>query len=199
MPRVRGIVFDMDGTLVDSRLDYDAIRADLGLPRGVPILEAIAAIADVSTQQQMQDVMHSHEIKGADEAVLFEGVREFLNHVEDIGIFKAVLTRNSRASTQRTLTRLDLQFSQIVTREDAAPKPDPAGVVLIARQWGISPREMIVIGDYLFDLQAGRGAGARSVLFAPQDIPAFSGEADYILRHFHDAASLLERLHESPG
>ena len=53
---------------------------------------------------------------------------------------------------------------------------------------------MIVIGDYLFDLQAGRRAGMRSVLFAPNELPNFVGEADYVLRHFRDAAQLLKDL-----
>ncbi len=197
MARVRGIIFDMDGTLVDSRLDYDAIRSDMGLPMGVPILETVQSMPDGPDRDQMIAVMHSHELKGADDAVLFEGVIEFLRHVHDSGISTAVLTRNSRESTDRTLARLSLSFSHVVTRDDAPIKPSPAGVQLIAERWGMPTRDIVVIGDYVFDLQAGRHAGTRSILFAPDEIPHFAGEADFVLRHFRDAASLLARLHES--
>ncbi len=197
MPAVRGIIFDMDGTLVDSRLDYDAMRREMGLPSGVPILEALAAAPEGPARDQMLSTMRRHELQGADEAVLFEGVVEFLSHVKDRGISAAILTRNSRESTDRTLARLNLSFSPVITREDAPPKPDPAGVRMIAASWGLPAHEVIVIGDYLFDLQAGRGAGMRSILFAPGELPHFVHEADFVLRHFGEAVSLLNVLHES--
>lgn len=196
MPQVRGIIFDMDGTLVDSRLDYDAIRREMGLPAGLPILEALAAIPDGEVREQMLSAMRTHELRGADEAVPFDGVFEFLEHVDERGISTAVLTRNSRECTERTLSRLNFSFSQIVTREDAVPKPDPAGVRIIADRWGMPTHEIVVIGDYLFDLQAGRRAGTRSILFAPDELPHFASEADYVLRHFSEAAALLDVLHE---
>ncbi len=197
MPQVRGIIFDMDGTLVDSRLDFDAMRREMGLPNGVPILEGLDATPDGPLRDQMLTVMRVHELRGADEAVLIEGVMEFLSHVDERGICAAVLTRNSRESTERTLGRLNLSFSQIVTREDAPPKPDPAGVRLIAERWGLPSNEIIVIGDYLFDLQAGRRAGMRSILFAPGECPDFASEADFVLRDFQNAVELLNALHAS--
>ena len=105
-----------------------------------------------------------------------------------------MLTRNSRETTERTLNRWGLSFSQIVTREDAPPKPDPAGVRLIARRWGLPTHQIIVIGDYLFDLQAGRRAGMRSDLFAPNETPPFANEADFILRDYREAVKLLDQL-----
>ncbi len=194
MPQVRGIVFDLDGTLVDSRLDFDAMRRDMGMAAGVPILEALAAIPPGPEYDRMYEIVHRHELQGADLAEPFAGVLDFLQHVNELGIASAILTRNSRESALRTLNRWNLTFSQVIAREDAPPKPDPAGVLLIAERWGMGPDEMIVIGDYLFDLQAGRRAGMRSVLFAPDELPDFVGEADYVLRHFRDAAQLLKDL-----
>ena len=194
MPQVRGIIFDLDGTLVDSRLDFDAMRHEMGLPAGVPILEGLANIPDGQVRDRMLEVLRTHELRGADESVLFEGVLEFLSHVNHVGISTAVLTRNSRETTERTLNRWGLSFSQIVTREDAPPKPDPAGVRLIARRWGLPTHQIIVIGDYLFDLQADRRAGMRSVLFAPNETPTFANEADFILRDFREAVKLLDQL-----
>ena len=194
MPSIRGIIFDMDGTLVDSQLDYDAIRHEMGLPVGVPILEALAAEPDGPARERMQKTMRQHELRGADAAVLFDGVYEFLSHIAELGISAALLTRNSRESTDRTLKRLKLTFSQVITREDAPPKPDPAGVHLIAKHWGVSTHETMIIGDYLYDLQAGKRAGACSVLFAPDSLPHFVDEADFVLRHFRDAIVLLQKV-----
>lgn len=194
MPHVRGIIFDLDGTLVDSRLDFDAMRRDMGLPVGVPILEALASVEAGPARDQMLAVMRDHELRGADEAVFIDGVPEFLNHIQHRGILSAILTRNSRECTDRTLQRLNLNFSQVITREDAPPKPDPAGVRLIAERWGLPAGQIIVIGDYLYDLQAGRRAGMRSVLYAPDERPHYVDEADFVLQHFHAAVELLERM-----
>jgi HAD superfamily hydrolase (TIGR01509 family) len=194
MSHVRGIIFDLDGTLVDSRLDFDAMRRDMGLPVGVPILEALAKIDEGPSRDQMLSIMRDHELRGADEAVLIEGVAEFLSHIHSRSIVTAILTRNSRECTDRTLKRLNLSFSQVITREDAPPKPDPTGVKLIAQRWGLPTGEIIVIGDYLYDLQAGRRGGMRSVLFAPDERPHYADEADFVLQHFHAAAELLERM-----
>ena len=173
MPQVRGIIFDLDGTLVDSRLDFDAMRHEMGLPAGVPILEGLANIPDGQVRDRMLEVLRTHELRGADESVLFEGVLEFLSHVNHVGISTAVLTRNSRETTERTLNRWGLSFSQIVTREDAPPKPDPAGVRLIARRWGLPTHQIIVIGD---------------------ETPTFANEADFSLRDFREAVKLLDQL-----
>lgn len=194
MTDVRGIIFDMDGTLVDSRLDFDAMRLEMGLPVGMPILEGISQTPPGPGRDQMLAIMRRHEIRGADEAVIFEGVIEFLNHLKTTSIATAVLTRNSRESTERTLKRLELVFSHVITREDAPPKPDPTGVQIIAKRWGFAPANVLVIGDYVFDLKAGRAAGMRSILFAPGELPDFAHEADYVLRHFRDAVTLLNEL-----
>ena len=194
MPDVRGIIFDLDGTLVDSRLDFDAMRQEMGLPLKMPILEGLSTVPDGPERDRMLEIMRKHEQRGADESTLFDGVIEFLRHIEDRGILSAVLTRNSRETAMRTLDRWNLSFSHVVTREDAPPKPDPAGVHLIAQRWGLLPHQIVVIGDYLFDLQAGRRAGSRSVLFAPQVYPEFANEADFVLRDFREAAELLQKL-----
>ena len=194
MTQVRGIIFDLDGTLVDSRLDFDAMRREMGLPVGMPILEGLAAVPEGEERDRMREIIREHELRGADESRPFDGVVEFLSHIDERGICSAVLTRNSRESALRTLDRWNFRFSHVVTREDAPPKPDPAGVLLITDRWGIPPDQVVVIGDYLFDLQAGRRAGAQTILFAPGDCPHFANEADYVLTDFRLAARLLNQL-----
>lgn len=189
---VHGIIFDLDGTLIDSRLDFDAIRADIGLPPGMPILEAIAAMDDVAARTTATEILHRHEMKGASEAVMIDAVPEFLEALAHRRIPTAVLTRNSRASTDAVLSRLNLKFDQVLTREDAPPKPDPTGLLTICNVWGLPPERVLFFGDYLFDLEAARRAGMRSVLFTPGTLPDYALQADLVLRSFRDALRWLK-------
>ena len=65
-PSTRGVIFDLDGTLVDSGLDFNEIRAELALPAGQPILEAIATMSK-DDAARCQEVLARHELEGKTE------------------------------------------------------------------------------------------------------------------------------------
>src|SRR2546423_770405 len=77
---------------------------------------------------------------------------------------KAIATRNSRQITEATLSRLHLPFDLLLTRDDGPVKPDPWPIQEAARRWEITPAEIVVVGDFRFDIECGRAAGSRTVL-----------------------------------
>ena len=161
---IRGVIFDLDGTLVDSGLDFDVMRREMGLPAGQPILEALAHLRGPQAERCRQ-ILHEHEHAGARRATVLPGVRAFLNVLSDLGMAQAVVTRNCRSATLETLERLDLRFDPVVCREDAPVKPDPAAIHDICRSWNVPTGQVAVIGDFWFDIQAGRQAGAKTAFF----------------------------------
>jgi HAD superfamily hydrolase (TIGR01549 family) len=190
---LRGMIFDLDGTLVDSQLDFPAIKRDLGLPANMAILEALAELPAGPGKDVMLQKLRVHELRGAECATLFPGVAEMLAFLDERGIPTAVLTRNSRESTAVVLERLGLQFSQVLSREDAPPKPDPAGLVHICEAWNLPAASVAFCGDFVFDLHAGRAAGMTTILYAPGDLPPFADQADHILRCFTEFPAWWER------
>jgi phosphoglycolate phosphatase-like HAD superfamily hydrolase len=197
MSRVRGMVFDLDGTLIDSALDFDLMRHDMGLPPGRPILESLAEVPEGAAKEHMLAVLRTHELAGADRATLFPGVAQMLSFLQDEKIPIGILTRNSRESTERVLNRLALQFDEVLTREDAPPKPDPTGLVTICERWQLSPAMVPFCGDYRFDLEAGRAAGMPTVLYAPGEIPDYVSLADHVLPCFTQFADLWKKFHHA--
>jgi HAD superfamily hydrolase (TIGR01509 family) len=191
---IRGMIFDLDGTLVDSRLDFPAIKRDLGLPPDIAILEALTQVPDGPTKTEMLARLRIHELRGAERAALFPGVAETLAFLAERAIPTAVLTRNARESTNLMLERLRLKFSQVLTREDAPHKPDPAGLLHICRKWEFAPDAVAFCGDYLFDLQAGRAAGMTTILYAPGELPAFAEHADHVMRCFTEFPGWWRRV-----
>jgi phosphoglycolate phosphatase-like HAD superfamily hydrolase len=98
------------------------------------------------------------------------------------------------------LTRLGLRFDAVVTREDAPPKPAPQPVWLACRRMGVPPSAVLFVGDFEFDMVAGRRAGVRTVLLRnPQQ--SSSAHADYTVDSLAELRSLLETGREAslPG
>jgi HAD superfamily hydrolase (TIGR01509 family) len=122
------------------------------------------------------------------------GARELLEELDRRKIPQAILTRNSRAMTALALDRLHLSFSQVLTREDAPPKPDPEGLLMICRAWQFDVSDVIFVGDFHFDLIAGRRAGMPTVLYAPFERPTYAEEADFVIGHLAETCAVLSQL-----
>lgn len=159
-------LFDMDGTLTCAMHDFDAMRAALSLPAGVPILEALANLDPEEAQikrQQLDDM----ELDMASHATIQPGCIELLDQLAEAGASLGILTRNGKRIAEVTLAACALEHyftdSTIVSRDCCAAKPDPAGVHLLLQRWQATPASAVMVGDYLFDLEAGRNAGVTTV------------------------------------
>ena len=101
----------------------------------------------------------------------------------------AAVTRNRQKLGQEMLARWSGLFEVILGRENGPIKPDPWSILSICQQWGVEPRRVVFLGDYLFDMQAGRNAGTPTVFFSRgRPRGSLSGEelADYVLDSFLD-------------
>jgi HAD superfamily hydrolase (TIGR01509 family) len=165
--KFKGFVFDLDGTLVDSALDFSALRAKLGLPQGAPILETIQHWESEKKLWANQVVLE-FEKQGAEISTVMPGAREFLTFLEEKKIPKAIFTRNAKEIALATLDRHGLNFSMLVAREDAPPKPLPDGLHLIQKSFGLSKKEILFVGDFTYDLMAGIAAEIPTALYLPK-------------------------------
>jgi HAD superfamily hydrolase (TIGR01509 family) len=178
-------VFDLDGTLTIAAHDFEAIRAELGLPAGRPILESLAALSPDDAAERLRR-LDAIELEIAARARAAAGAVDLLEALRAGGARLAILTRNSRRNALATLDACGLggffAAEDVIDREAAAPKPDPAGVHLLLARWQTTPDSSVVVGDYLFDLQAGRGAGAATIYVDPSGAFPFAAHADLAVR-----------------
>lgn len=194
---IAGVIFDLDGTLVESCLDFEAMRVEMELPPGVAILEALDEMP-ATRRARCVEILDRHERQGVERAHLMPGADVLCAALRQRGIRQAVLTRNSRPCTLATLSRFGLEFDPVVTREDAPPKPDPTAILEICHRWKLPAQQVVMLGDYVFDLEAGRAAGCRTVLFSrgrkDEQRQAWRRLYDFDLADFEQAAQLLEWL-----
>lgn len=199
--RPAAIICDLDGTLVDSGLDFPTIKAELGLPPDASILEAMAGLSP-DELVRCRAILDRHEHAGAYRARLLPGVDEFLALATSLGLKRGLFTRNSRSATAITLHRCRLSFDRVLTREDGPVKPDPWAINALCQGWGIPPRAALVFGDFHYDSAAGRAAGALNVLVCHGQAPAtVRGHelADFCLDSFADRERVARLLHGNGG
>ena len=161
---VRGFIFDMDGTLIDSKLDFEAIRQDMQLPNGLPILETMESM-EKERRTECEQILLRHEQQGVSDATVFPNVVKTLASIEQLQLPMAIVTRNRKDFANEMLKLIPGTFDIIIGRDDGPIKPDPWAPLQICEQWGIQPSEAVMIGDFVFAIQSGNTAGCFTVLY----------------------------------
>lgn len=160
-------VFDMDGTLTLAVHDFEAIKRALDIPLAHDILHHLAALPeDEATAKHAWLLEHERELALA--ARPAPGAVELVLTLHARGCRLGVLTRNAHSLALLTLQAIGLDHcfavDDILGRDEAPPKPHPGGLLHIAERWHVTPDELVMVGDYRYDLECARAAGAISVL-----------------------------------
>ncbi|CAN7263948.1 HAD family hydrolase [Pseudomonas sp. LjRoot71] len=160
-------VFDMDGTLTLAVHDFEAIKRALDIPLEDDILGHLAGLPEaVAAAKHAWLLEHERELALAAEPA--PGAIELVRELHGRGCQLGILTRNAHELALLTLRAIGLDdcfaVPDVIGRDEAPPKPDPGGLLHFARTWQVAPSELVMVGDYRFDLECARAAGARSVL-----------------------------------
>lgn len=167
---IRHWVFDMDGTLTVAKHDFMAMRQALGVRLDRPILESIAELPETEANR-VRASLHEIELEVAHQSEIAEGAQLLLDQLTARQDQLGILTRNNLINTEVTLTATGLASyfpaSSILGRDCAAPKPSPRGIQQLQSLWQCKLSSMAMVGDSIFDLQAGRNAGVMTIYVDP--------------------------------
>lgn len=183
--RPAAIVFDLDGTLVDSRHDLataiNRLRIELGLPplstpaivsmvgEGARLLVERALGPDFPAEKFEAAFARYFEIYAEvllDETVPYEGVPEMLADLAERYPL-ALLTNKGERFSRMILEGLDLaKHFRVIVGGDSLPtrKPDPRGLQHVAKLFGCSSEDLLLVGDSRVDAETARAAGCRFAL-----------------------------------
>jgi len=166
--RIKGVLFDFDGTLtLPGALDFPAIKREMNCPPEIPILEYLETVP-AELKPFLTKILESKEERAAEGSFPNVGAEECLWALRDRGILIGIITRNSLPSVRVALERFERirlgHFAAVMTRDDSLPKPHPDGVHKACARMRLTVSELMVVGDFRFDILAGKAAGARTVL-----------------------------------
>ena len=164
---LEAVIFDLDGTLVESRYDWRAIRAELGIERsgvpgsGLPATSLIDALNGLDSPEREAKWRRLAEIErqATAKATVREGAAELLAFLRQRQLRTALVTNNSAENTASLLQRFGLAFDLVLTRDDGFWKPSGAPVAEAARRLGVRVERCLKVGDSHFDVAAAREAG----------------------------------------
>lgn len=175
----------MDGTLTLAAHNFDDIRDTLQIDAGTPILEAIAAMPPTKAEATRRH-LHEIEMEIAHESKAQPDAAVVLTTLQQRGFKLGILTRNAEDIAAATLAAAGLsQFftsEEVIGRDSCAPKPDPAGILRLLNHWQAETTETAMVGDYLFDLDAGRNASVATVHFSPEGEFLWPEKSDVTIR-----------------
>ena len=159
-------MFDFDGTLTEpGSLDFGVIRDAVGCPKGRPVLEFINSMASQAERAEAFKILDAFEAEAARQSRPNAGAEEVLEFLCVRGMKVGIISRNSLASIRTGLDNFgriqSLDFAIILSRDDRfKPKPSPEGILAAARILGVPVAQVLVVGDFVFDVEAGHKAGA---------------------------------------
>jgi len=218
---LKAVIFDLDGTLIDSKIDFRKMKR-----RNIRLLEASGveqgllteemlnydierrAIEDLRTKgvseediqrifQKVADIMNEIELEAVEDAQLLDGVAETLEKLKKIGFKIGIITRSCREYANKILKKFELErlIDAVAARDDVSkPKPDPEHPRHLMKILGVKPSEAVLVGDHPMDALCAKNIGMRFFLIPKRDtnFKVFEGYSHEILWNIRDILQILE-------
>ncbi|MCQ4287816.1 N-acetylmuramic acid 6-phosphate phosphatase MupP [Pseudomonas stutzeri] len=217
--RLRAVLFDMDGTLLDTAPDFIAVAQAMRLARGlarVPDQDvrdvvsggARAMVLSAFDVDPLSDEFETLRLEFLDryqhhcavESQLYDGMSELLTDIEQANLIWGVVTNKPVRFAEPIMHQLGLASrSAVLVCPDhvSKSKPDPEPMLLACSQLDLDPSTVLFVGDDLRDIESGRAAGSRTAAVRygyihPDDDPDTWG-ADVVVDHPLELRALLNR------
>lgn len=218
---MKAVIFDLDGTLVDSKIDFRKMKR-----KNIRLLEASGvepgllteemlnydierrAIEDLRTRgvpeekiqrvfQKVAEIMSEIELEAIEDVKLLDGVVETLEKLKRLGLKIGIITRSCREYTNRILKKFELEgmIDAVAARDDILkPKPDPEHPRYLMKILGVKPSETVLIGDHPMDALCAKNVGLKFFLIPRRNtnFKAFREYSHEIFWNIKDIVHILE-------
>lgn len=190
MKKVKAVVFDLDGTLIQSKIDYEEMRRrvmnvmiDSGIPpeklsqsgrvwelmKGGEELQrelGLSLNSVLKVRQLITEALNSVELESVEKVKPTPHALEVLEKLRRRGLSVGVATRSCNVYATRALelTGLTRYVNVLFARDDVEyPKPDPRHLIQVVEALGASPHSVVFVGDTTTDLKTANEAGIKFI------------------------------------
>lgn len=212
MPKIKAVVFDMDGTLLDSmELIYRAFedvlknngnpksRNEIASVTGLPVPAMYKMLAPQLDELKMEKQHHAHHENNMHLLAVYKHAYELLDYLKHKGIKLAIFTGFDKKTHDRLKTvDLGRYFDSVVecTRYKQH-KPNPEGIYVAMKDFSIqSASEIIYVGDAVVDIEAGKNAGVALTIGVSHGFAnkteLVNAHADYVVDSLSELLQLFE-------
>ncbi len=211
--KVDAVLFDLDGTLVETNIDFSLMKRTvtaLALESGVDpedlqgqdilgvvhrtqrhVSRTMGSAAGEAARRRSMAALEEIEMQRAAVATEIPGARDAISELRSRGIKVGIVTRNHRCATQASMRRCGITADAVVTREDTdRQKPEPDQMLLAMDMLGVDPDNCIAVGDHRIDIVGGKRAGAYTIAFLRDGVAEdffAAAEPDMIVRSLREA------------
>ncbi|MGQ9455912.1 MAG: HAD family hydrolase [Armatimonadota bacterium] len=191
---VQAVLFDLDGTLVETNIDFLLMkRKTLALAQQVGVdtsaLSNLDILGIIDTAENYLRISGSQskarmfrstamaqleqiEMQCAKMAKEIPGARKLVEKLRQQGIGIGVVTRNCRKASRLSLRITEIRPDVLICREDCNKhKPYPEPIFLALKKLQAEPSYSIMVGDHIMDIQSGKTAGLKTIGFLREDRP----------------------------
>ena len=210
------IIFDMDGTLIQSDIDYEGMRMKILqflkeiiheekynelLTNPIPILDMLTIIKESESNgeklKEAWDIIQNFELKGYEKAIIEDDVIETLQKLKDLNCINVVYTNNSRKLTDYAIKKFNIIdfVDYVLTRDDVTKsKPHLEGLEIILKRFKKQKNEVLFVGDSWLDAEIAKNGGIKFVLFRKEGVPGtrkFTIDSRYTIEKISDVLMFL--------
>lgn len=181
---LQAVLFDLDGTLVRTKIDFPAMRSDirqrardvygaseliLQQSDSLDIIAETVALLPAeereSARRDLYAILEKHEEAGCAHPEPIAGATSLLSELQTRRIRVAIVTRNARSIALDLCRSMNLAAEVIIAREDTTTyKPHPDPILLACDRLGVPPRRTAMVGDLWADVAAGEAAGCATTI-----------------------------------
>ncbi|KAL4523822.1 hypothetical protein Ndes2526B_g08055 [Nannochloris sp. 'desiccata'] len=175
-----GVIFDMDGTLSVSCIDYQLMRNTIDVPVG-DLFTVMETWTDGDRIKKSMDAILEIEAVAAARSEAMPGLLELLAYLQKSPAKIGLVTRNTPQSVDAFFAAIGEEwrgvFDILLTREHPHVKPDKRCLLYFSDAWGIPPHKLLMVGDSTEDVECGNAAGTATSLIAGGGNELVGGEA----------------------
>ena len=196
--RIKAVLFDFDGTLTKpGALDFPLLKNTIGCPSDIPVLEFIDSLPTSFEKEETISLLELFETKAAVHSQPNDRAESLIHYLRSKGLGIGIITRNRLSSIERALQNFEnitiSYFDVIISRNTPVKlKPSGDGIRLAAQKLNLDVKEVLMVGDYIFDIQAGNSAGCITAFLDYGTVSGdFKIESDFTISHLEEIKQIV--------